>query len=288
MDAPLRALLLDRVRALGRSGSARARVGGVFFLFGVGAAAVAAIASGAAPWVVAAAAAGGLALYLAGWARRDPAPWAAAALGGAVFPALEALCIWLGARCGRPTWEYAPWARGWLGVPGYLWPLWACAGAFVVALHDGAGELAAAALRAAPDALRPQQPAGAAAAQLFGGFGALMVATVALVVWAPPGGAAAGMAAMAAAALAALPGERQAGAKGAVLLPALATAGAVAAAFPLLEALCVRAAGAWRYHDGAGLVPGLRVPAWLWPLWALNAAAFMQAGAAARAAFAPP
>lgn len=271
-----------RIWSAARDRQRQRRLAGLFFLFGVGCSGVAAIVAGAAPWVISGVTALGLALYLWEWASRpfDAGPWAGAALGAAAFPLLEALCVWLGKRYGRSTWCYAPGVlRGWeeaLGVPAWLFFLWACAGAFVVALHDGLADVASAAF--GRDASLCRRSARASA-MLFACFGAAAAAAVWLIVWAPPLGTAAGLAAMATTALAAV-GSWPSWPS---LVAPLATCAAVSAVFPLLESLCCMTSKAWAYHPDAGLLPGINVPVWLFPLWTIIALAFVQAGAAGRA-----
>ena len=60
----------------------------------------------------------------------------------------------------------------------------------------------------------------------------------------------------------------------------------MALAFPLLEALCVRVRGAWRY-DTEALVPVLDVPPWLFPVRGFIAIAVIFSAHAGRAIWGP-
>ena len=242
------------------------RLADVVYLFGVGVALVSCIASARPDWAICVVGVVPLVVYMLG--SVDPGPVTGAALCVALFPAVEALCVRMGASgSGVPTWSY-PANRGRampLGVPTWLFVAWACAGAFVVALFDAVASFCQSTPATGGRRLQVAVPF----------IAGLLAAVVALIVTAHTRTTTWGACVAAVAATLALAWTFGS------IAPAVLTAAAVAVAFPLLEALCVRF-GAWRYHTEA-LVPLLNVPPWLFPVWGIVAIVVVFSAQASRA-----
>lgn len=252
------------------------------YLFGVGLMAVCCIVTSRSDWVTCAVMLFPLAVYLASFVADDPAPAFAALLCAVLFPVVEATVVRYGGTPGCvPTWSYAeaPGRFMPLGIPVWLIALWACAGAFIVALHDAiAACLATIGLPSSSvDAIASPFSIVAASVVFFG----LLLAAMGLVACAEPSTTFVALLFITAATVSLVALTFGV----APVAPAVVTAALVAVAFPLLESVCIRTTGAWRYDDLDALIPVLRVPPYLSPLWASVSVSISFAALAARSLY---
>jgi uncharacterized membrane protein YoaT (DUF817 family) len=195
----------------------------------------------------------------------------AALLAMIAGPLAECICIRQGA------WSYLD-GGSIMGMPLYLFPLWASAGAFIVALYDAAYTLVLTLQPSAPcpqpSALCPQPQAGALWAWAAGSV-LMLFATIAVVsamaLRLPP--LVTALIALSATGVTAFTVVSVHGvldARWDMVVAAFLVSAAVGVTFPLLEAICIKAGGAWSYEERVR-IKSLDVPLFLFPVWALIA-----------------